>query len=72
MHMPVRPPRQPDLHRCGLMGGVVVHDDVDVQPLGDTAVDIFREVEELLGPVVPVALADDEAGSDIEGCPWRL
>ena len=41
--MPVRPPRQPDLHRCGLMGGVVVHDDVDVQPLGDTAVDLFRE-----------------------------
>ena len=66
--MPVRPPCQPGFHCRRLVGGVIVHDDVDVQPLGDTAVDLFQEVEKLPGPVAPVALADDEAGSDIEGC----
>ena len=66
MDLPVRPPRQPGLHRHGLVGRVVVHDDVDVQPLGDAAVDLFEEVEELPRPVATIALADDEAGGDIE------
>ena len=40
-------------------------------PVGDRAVDLLQEVEKLPGPVAPVALADDEAGSDIEGCEQR-
>ena len=51
MDVPVRSPRQPSLDRRGLVGGVVVHDDVDVQPLGDAPVDLLQEVEELPGPV---------------------
>ena len=65
--MPVRPSRQPGLDRRGLVGGVVVHDDVDVEACGNAAVDLLQEVEELPGPVAPVAFADDEAGGDIEG-----
>ena len=57
--------------RRGLVSGVVVHDDVDVQPLRDTPVDLLQEVEELPGPVAPVALADDAARGDIEGCEQR-
>ena len=65
--MPVRPPCQPGFDCRRLVGGVIVHDDVDVQPFGDRAVDLFQEVEKLPGPVAPVALADDAAGGDIEG-----
>ena len=69
--VPVRSPRQPSLDRRGLVGGVVVHDDVEVQPLGDAPVDLLQEVEELPGPVASVALADDAARGDIEGCEQR-
>ena len=51
--VPVRSSRQPGLDRRGLVSGVVVHDDVDVQPLRDTPVDLLQEVEELPGPVAP-------------------
>ena len=70
--VPVRSPRQPGLDRRGLVSGVVVHDDVEVQPLRGTPVDLLQEVEELPGPVAPVALADDEAGGDIEGGEQRV
>ena len=53
------------------MGGVVVHDDVDVQLVGNASVDLLQEVEKLPGPVAPVALADDAARGDIEGCEQR-
>ena len=61
------PPRQPGFDRCGLVGGVVVHDDVDVEPVRDASVDQLEEVEELPGPVAAIALADDGAGGDIKG-----
>ena len=51
--------RQPGLDRGGLVGGVVVHHDVDVQPLGDVSVNHLEDVEELSGPVATVALTDD-------------
>lgn len=62
-------PARPD--RCGFVSGVVVHDDVDVQPLGDAPVDLLQEVEELSSPVAAIALANDAAGGDIEGCEQR-
>ena len=65
--VPVRSPRQPGLDRCGLVSGVIVHDDVDVQLLGDAPVDLLQEVEELPRPVAPVALADNAARGDVEG-----
>lgn len=66
MDVPVRPPSQPRLDRWRLVSGVVVHDDVDVEPVGDIAVDHLEKVEELPGTVAPVALADHGAGGDVE------
>ena len=62
----VGPPRQPRLDRGGLVGGIVVHDDVDGEPRGDAALNLLQESEELPGAMALVALADDEAGGDIE------
>ena len=62
----MRTPRQPGLDPRRLVGGVVVHDDVDVQPVRDIAVDHLQEVEELSGPVAPVTLAYDRAGGNVE------
>ena len=59
------------LTAADLVSGVIVHDDVDVQPLRDTPVDLLQEVEELPGPVASVALADDAARGDVEGCEER-
>ena len=44
--MPVRPPCQPGFGCRRLVGGVIVHDDVDVQPLGDAPVDLLQEDRE--------------------------
>jgi hypothetical protein len=49
------------------MGSVVVHDDVDVEPVGNAGVDLLEEVQELGWPVALVTLADHKAGSDVEG-----
>ena len=65
--VPMRPPRRPCPDIGGLVGGVVVHNDVDIQTLGDAGVGLLQEIRELLGPIVPGALADDEAGGDVEG-----
>ena len=48
------------------MGGIVVHDDMDLEPFGDASVDRLEEVQELGRPVSLVALADDEARRDVE------
>ncbi len=69
----MRPPSQLGFDRGGLVGGVVVHDDVDVEAVRNIAVDHLEEVEELLGPVASVA--DDRAGGDAansEVVPLRL
>ncbi len=54
----------PDL--LGFTSGVVVHDDMDIEVVGDAGVDSLQERQEFLGPVALVVLADDEArgGSD--------
>ena len=66
VHLIVRPPRQPRLDRSGLVGGIVIHDDVDGEPRGDAGINLLEEGEELPGPMALVALADDEAGGDVE------
>ena len=43
-----------------LVGGVVIHDDMDIEAFGDLSVDLFEELQELDGPVALVAFADDE------------
>ena len=66
MHVIMRPAGEPRLDLGRLVGGVVVHDDMDVEPVRDLSIDLFEEVQELGRPVAPVALADDEARGDIE------
>ena len=46
-------PDQPVLDRRGLVGGVVVQDEVQVQALRDGGVDELEEPQELLVAMVP-------------------
>ena len=50
----------------GFCGGVVIHDDMDIEPFGDLSIDFFEEVQEFGRPVTLVAFADDEPRGDIE------
>ena len=50
MHMIVWPPRQPCPDRCRFVGRVIVHDDVDIEILGDLSVDLFNEVQKFWRP----------------------
>src|SRR3981081_2578799 len=71
MHMIVRPPRQPCPDRCRFVSRVIVHDDVDIEILGDLSVELFNEVQKFGGPMPLVAFADDKAGADVERCEQR-
>ena len=62
------PAGEPRLDLGGLVGGVVVHDDMDIEPFRDLSIDLFEEVQELGRPVALVAFADDEPRGDIECC----
>jgi hypothetical protein len=46
------------------MGGVVIHDDVDIKPFRDLSIDLFEEVQELGCPVALVAFTDDKPRGD--------
>ena len=48
------------------MGGVVIHDNVDIEPFGDLSIDLLEKVQELGRTVTLVAFADDEPRGDIE------
>ena len=58
---------QPVLDRRGLVGGVVVQDQVQVQVLRDGGVDELEEPQELLVPVPAVGLGDDRAAGQVVG-----
>ena len=64
--MIVRPASEPRFDPGCLVGGVVVHDDVDFEPFGHASVDLLEEVQDLDRPVSLVAFADDEARCDVE------
>lgn len=66
VNMPMRAARQPGLDLWRLVGGVVVHHEVYVRPLGHLGVDSLEEVEELGGPVPLVTFSDHGAGGDVE------
>ena len=71
MHMIVRPPRQPCPDCCRFVGRLIVHDDVDIEILGDLSVDLFNEVQKFGGPMPLVTFADDKPGGDVERCEQR-
>src|SRR5438105_14918737 len=69
--MVVRPSRQPGFDNSRFVSGVIVHDDMNVETLGNAHVDLLQEVQELRSSMTLVAFADHKAGSDIEGCEQR-
>jgi hypothetical protein len=48
------------------VGGVIIHDDMDIEPARDVSVDLFEEVQELDRPVALVAFADHKSRGDIK------
>jgi hypothetical protein len=71
MHVPARSLCQPVADQRRLMGCVIVHDEMDVQIVGNSGFDLIEKLAELCGPMVSIALADDPASCDIEGGPLR-
>src|SRR5512132_3845725 len=62
----MRPAGEPRLYLWGFVGGIVIHDDMDIERFGDSSIDFFEEVQEFGRPVTLVAFADDEPRGDIE------
>ena len=56
----MRPSGEPRLDLGCLVGGVVVHDDMNIEPFRDLSIDLLEEFQELDCPVALVAFADDE------------
>jgi len=50
---------QPFLDHRGLVGGVVVQDQMQVQVFGDGVIDELEELQKFLVPVLAVGLGDD-------------
>src|SRR5258708_22712052 len=67
MHVPARPFGEPSADQRCLVGGVIVHDEMDVEAAWHCRLDLVQELAELSGTMAPVALADDLAGCDVEG-----
>src|SRR6266545_1107450 len=66
MHVETRVLVKPRLDRGGLVGAVVVADEVDIQPGRHRSVDAGEELLELRRPVAAVQGADDGAVGDVE------
>ena len=64
--MIARPAGEPRFDLRCFVGGVVVHDDMDSEPLRDLSVDLFEELQKLDCPMALVAFADDKPRGDIE------
>ena len=72
MDVIVRAAGEPGADLSGFVGCVIVHDDMDIERVGDRPIDLLEEVEEL-GCAVPfVAFANHEAGRDVERCEQRF
>ena len=56
----MRPAGEPRLDLGCLVGGIVIHNDMDIEPRRDLSIDLFEEIQELSRPVTLVAFADDE------------
>ena len=64
--MVMRPAGEPRLDLGCFVGCVVIHDDIDIEPVRDLGIDLFEELQELDRPVTLVAFADDKPRGDIE------
>jgi hypothetical protein len=61
------PAGKPRLDLGSFVGGIVIHDDMDIEPFWDLSIDLFEEVQELGRPVTLVSFADDEPRGNIKG-----
>jgi hypothetical protein len=54
------------------MGGIVVHDEVDLQVLGDRSIDAIQKLAELHGAVAPMTCpVFTSRAAKREVTPWR-
>lgn len=51
MDMPARPLGEPVADGFGLVCGIDVHDEMHIEIIGDSSLDLIREASELLGPM---------------------
>ena len=65
MKLPAGVSSQPVLHRFSLMGGVVVQNDVHLQPCGNLPLNVTQKAQEFLGAMLGLNGADDVAGGHI-------
>ena len=66
MDVPSRPLGEPVSDSLGLVGGYVVHDDVDVEVAENAGFDDVQEGAELARPIASEAFADDRAGGGVK------
>ncbi len=45
MDVIMQPPGEPRTDLGGFVGGIVIHDDMDIEPFGDLSIDLFEEVQ---------------------------
>ena len=62
----MRPAGEPRFDLWRFVGGIVIHDDMDIESFRDLSIDLFEEVQELGRPVTLIAFADDNPRGDIE------
>src|SRR5271157_3008135 len=67
VHVEARPLRKPSAHLGMLVGGVIVHDQVDIQFGGNTGLQAAQERQELLMTMAGLALGKDSTRSNIQG-----
>ena len=67
MDVVVRPASEPRFDLGCLMGGVVIHDYMDIEAFRNLSIDLFEEIQKLGRPVTLGAFADDEPRGNIEG-----
>ena len=56
----VWPAGEPSPDLGGFVGGIVIHDDMDIELIRDFCIDLLEEVQELGRPMALVAFADDQ------------
>ena len=71
MDMPARPFGEPVADQRGLVRGVVVHDEMDLETAWDGGLNLVEELAELGGAVAGIAFADDLARRNVERCEER-
>src|SRR3954465_11065360 len=65
--MPTRSFGEPFPDQRSLMGGVVIHDEMDVEFARHGSLDLVEELAELSSTVPSVAFADNPSSRDVEG-----